>query len=412
MLFPRPLRLFFSAGEASGDHYAAALFEQIRVDHPKATARGLGGTQSRAAGIDTVVDLATVSVMGLVEVLRHYGRLKQALNTLLDAMAEHPPDLLIAIDFQEFNQRLAKAARARGIRVLFFVAPQVWAWRPGRAAQFAQVADHLAVLFDFEVPLFARHGLPTTHTGHPLLDLIPPSARKGTAAQSAPQRDARHALSLHGEDRVIGLLPGSRHSEIERLLPTMLATAERLLIEQPMLRFLLPIAPSLNPDRVAAIQARHPTSPALKKALCWIDGQARAVMTAADCLLMASGTATLEAALIGTPMVIVYRTNPLTYWLAKRLVKISKIGLPNIILGQAIVPEYLQAAAQPKQLAQALTELLSPSEKGQQQRQALSQIAPHLGAPGGLARLAELIVMLASEPAPPSAQEASRLNTQ
>lgn len=390
------MNLFFSAGEVSGDHYAAALFYQIKSRYPDARARGLGGEQSRAAGIDTVVDLSAVSVMGLVEVLRHYGRLKEALNTLLAAMDQNPPDLLIAIDFQEFNQRLAKAARARGIRVLFFVAPQVWAWRPKRAAHFSQVADHLAVLFDFEVPLFARHGLPTTHTGHPLLDLIPAETRKGTAARPPQQATARSALGLSADAWVIGLLPGSRHSEIERLLPTLLATAERVLAQHPRARFVLPIAPSLDPARVAAVQAEHPPSVALQAALLTITGQARLAMTAADSLLIASGTATLEAALIGTPMVIVYRTNPLTFWLAKHLVKIQHIGLPNILLNRAAVPEFLQNAATPAALAKAIDALQPSSTSHHHQQQALATIAAHLGQEGGLARLAELIITLAT----------------
>lgn len=395
----RPLSLFFSAGEASGDHYAAEVFRLLRTRCPKAQAQGLGGVESRAAGIETVVDLASVSVMGFVEVLRHYGRLKQAMNTLLAAMERNPPDLLIVIDFQEFNQRLAKAARARGIRVLFFVAPQVWAWRPGRAAKFQQTADHLAVLFDFEVPLFARHGLPTTHTGHPLLDLIPPTERKIPAhdrGQTPPQQTAaRTALGLPASGTVIGLLPGSRHSEIERLLPVLLATAERLLAHHPTLRFVLPIAPSLNPDRVAAVRARHPLSPALEAALHFTDGQARLSMAAADCLLIASGTATLEAALIGTPMVIVYRTNPITFWLAKHLVKIERIGLPNIVLNRPAVPEYLQSEANPDTLTQAMQTLLPPSSAFYQQQADLAEIPAHLGAGGGLERLANLIVSLA-----------------
>ncbi|WP_407275082.1 lipid-A-disaccharide synthase [Halothiobacillus sp. DCM-1] len=392
-----PLRLFFSAGEASGDHYAAEIFQRIRARHPQVQAQGLGGSQSRAAGIETVVDLATVSVMGLVEVLRHYGRLKRAMNDLLAAMTENPPDLLIAIDFQEFNQRLAKASRARGIRVLFFVAPQVWAWRPKRAARFSAVADHLAVLFDFEVPLFARHGLPTTHTGHPLLDLIPPETRKYPSPQSsALQAQARARLKRPTTGCVIGLLPGSRRSEIDRLLPILLATAERLLIDYPDWQFILPIAPSLDPSCVARIHAqREASSPALQAALFITEGQARLAMTAADVLLIASGTATLEAALIGTPMVIVYRTHPITFWLAKHLVRIAQIGLPNIVLGRAAVPEFLQQDANPEQLAQALHHLASPSAEYSRQQAALAEIPAHLGQPGGLERLAELALKLA-----------------
>ena len=389
-----PLRLFFAAGEASGDHYAAALFTRIKMQHPHCQAQGLGGAESRAAGIHTVVDLQTVSVMGLVEVLKHYGQLKRALNTLIDAMVAHQTDLLIAIDFQEFNQRLAKAARKRGIKVLFFVAPQVWAWRPKRAAKFSQVADHLAVLFDFEVPLFAQYGMPTTHVGHPLRDLIPAELCKTAATAKAIQTQARQLINQPTSGILIGLLPGSRQSELSRLLPIMIATAERLQQAHPDWRFILPLASSIAPDWFAALLADTPPSPALKAALTITHGQARTVMAAADALVIASGTATLEAALIGTPMVLIYKTHPLTYRIARYLVRVERIGLPNIVLGQACVPELIQDDATPPAIQAEVNALIEFT--GTAQRQCLNAIAPHLGATGAINQLAELALQLAA----------------
>jgi len=374
-------RLLIAAGEASGDMYAAELMPRLAERLPGLSAFGLGGAQSRAAGIETIVDMDQVSVMGLVEVLRHYGQLRAAMNTLVEALDRDRPDLVIVIDFQEFNQRLAKAAKARGIPVLFVVAPQVWAWRAGRARHFDRYADHLAVLFDFEVPLFAAHGLPTTHIGHPLIELID---------REAPDRaEARQTLSLSAEDTVIGLLPGSRRGEIERLLPGFIATAERLLEADPTRRFILPRADSIDADWLGERIAECAPSARLHERLTITTSGARRVMAASDALLIASGTASLEAALIGTPMVIAYRSNRLTYALARHLVRIEHIGLPNIILGREAVPERLQDAATPEQLAEDIEQLLSPDGSASQ-RTALREIRGRLGQRGAFDRLADL----------------------
>lgn len=408
-----PNCLFFAAGEASGDHYAAALYNTLKQRRPDLHAMGLGGAESRAAGIDIVVDLETVSVMGLVEVLAHYGRLKRAMNTLIAALETHRPALLIVIDFQEFNQRLARAARARGIPVLFFVAPQVWAWRPKRAKHFKDVTDHLAVLFDFEVPLFAQYGLPTTHVGHPLRDLIEPEVLK-PLEQTGHREVTRHCREILGLDldsQWIGLLPGSRRSEITRLLPVMLAAAERLLEQHPDGRFILPRAASIDPIWFQAqLDAAQPTA-ILRDALTIVPGQARRVMAASDVLCITSGTATLEAALIGTPMVITYLTNPLTYWIARHLVHIDRIGLPNIILGRNAVPELIQSNATPAALAAAVQQLIGNSEAAAAQKKAFHEIQHHLGEPGALARLAALAESLMNSVESPALQLENQAET-
>jgi len=386
--------IFFAAGEASGDHYAAAIFQRLQDRHPDLQAMGLGGHESREAGIDTVVDLAEVSVMGLFEVLAQYRHLKRTLDDLIETLDNRRPDLLIAIDFQEFNQRLARAARERGIPVLFFVAPQVWAWRPKRAEHFNEVADRLAVLFDFEVPLFERHGVPTTHVGHPLLDLID---------QTLDRSKARDALDLPATPaKLIGLLPGSRRGELKRILPTLLKAAEHMHQEHPDWRFVLPVASSLDPDSVAGMVYRANLSPGLRQALQIVEGEARSVMAACDVLCIASGTATLEAALIGTPMVIVYRSNPLTYLLARQLVATPWIGLPNIIAGHGVVPELIQSQATPRAIADQATALLLNEDQATEQREYFAEIRQRLGGSqsgSALDRLADLADrMMKTEP--------------
>lgn len=406
-LSSRPLRLFFAAGEASGDHYAAELFRRLRSLRPGSVAQGLGGTESRAAGIDTVVDLQTVSVMGLVEVIRHYGQLKQAMTTLIDAMLVFKPDILIAIDFQEFNQRLARAARAHGIKVLFFVAPQVWAWRPKRARKFAEVADHLAVLFDFEVPLFTQYGLPTTHVGHPLRDMIPAEICKTPSSKTPSTRDTvqtrmRRTLGIAADGRLIGLLPGSRQSEISRLLCPLLAAAQNMLKTHPDWTFILPVADSITPEWFDREMEKCAMTPELRAALTWVNGQAKEVMAASDALIIASGTATLEAALIGTPMVVVYKTHPITYWLARHLVHIKRIGLPNIVLDTDAFPELIQNEATPAAISNTLEALLNEPAS---QYAALSQIPDHLGGSGALAHLADLVLELTANKEREQAQD-------
>ena len=381
-------RIMLAAGEASGDMYAAELLDALARRLPDLQAFGLGGARSRAAGMETIVDMDRVSVMGLAEVVRHYPGLRRAMHEMTDALEARRPDLLVAIDFQEFNQRLARAARARGIPVLFFVAPQVWAWRPNRARHFHEIADHLAVLFDFEVPLFERHGLPTTHVGHPLIDLID---------REAPSRsDARRALSLDDDAPVIGLLPGSRRGEIERLLPVFLQAAERLLAADVRRVFLLPRAGSIDPRWLAARVDAAAPSPPLRERLMVVDRGSRRVMAASDALLVASGTASLEAALIGTPMVIAYRTSALTHALARRLVRIEHVGLPNIILGREVVPERIQHQATPGRLAADVEDVLSPQGNAAQ-RTALADVRERLGAGGAFERLADLAVDMIEE---------------
>jgi len=372
-----PPWVMFSAGEASGDRYAARIHQRLTQQFPDLQAFGLGGRESRDAGIETLVAAEDIAVMGLIEVLRHYPLLRRSMNRLKAAMAERRPDLLICIDYQEFNQRLARHARSLGIPVLFFVAPQVWAWRPHRAARMCEVADDLAVLFPFEVELFAGYGIRTHHVGHPLVDMID---------LTRDQQQARAALGLNADATVIGLLPGSRRSEIRRLLPVMLAAASALHARHPDWRFVLPIAHTLSDDTLAPWLADAPPDPVLRL----VRNHTHDAIRAADMALVTSGTASLETAVIGTPMVITYKTSWLTYQLAKRMLSTPDIGLPNIVARQRIIPEVIQDQATAPRLAAEIEQLLHNPEQQSLQRQGLLSVREQLGSQGAIDNVARL----------------------
>ncbi|HHQ69434.1 MAG TPA: lipid-A-disaccharide synthase [Halothiobacillaceae bacterium] len=294
---------------------------------------------------------------------------------MVDDMAAQRPQVLIAIDFQEFNQRLARKARALGIPVVFFIAPQVWAWRPRRVRKAPQYADHIATLFAFEKPLFAPY-VRTTHVGHPLVDNI---AQFLSEHHNTPQKDQ------------IGLLPGSRYSEIKRLLPVFLKTAHRLWQTDNSRHFVLPKAENIDAQWFSALVDQYLPDPAFKSAVCIYHGQSRLVMQQSRLLLIASGTATLEAGLIGTPMIIGYKTSALTYAIGKLMIKTQHIGLPNIISQREIVPELIQNQLTVSELTQAAEVLLTDETAYLQQKKNLAALEKQLGEPGAIKRLAGLI---------------------
>ncbi|MDD3609850.1 MAG: lipid-A-disaccharide synthase [Halothiobacillaceae bacterium] len=379
---PRAPRIMIAAGEASGDMYGAILARKLRERCPQVALSGMGGPALREAQVRLDVDADGLGVVGLIEVLRHYPQLRRALRTLTQRVCTDRPDLLILIDYQEFNQRLAREARRCGVPVLFFVGPQVWAWRPRRVFKLRDKVDRMALLFPFEPPLYAGAGIEAECVGHPLVDEIPPHPDRAAA---------RAALGLAGDAPLIGLLPGSRRSEIERLMPLMAQTARRLLSLHPQWRFALPVAPTLDRAQVQTWLDED-----LRTRVHLLEGRSREVMAACDALLIASGTATLEAGLIGTPMAIVYRTQWLTYQIARHLVNITHIGLPNIVAGEGIVREFIQDAATPEALAAEMERLLGDSAYADAQRQALAGLRQKLGDGGALDRLAATALAMAT----------------
>ncbi len=375
-----------SAGEASGDQHAAALFRELQKLIPGVEGIGMGGSAMREAGIELCFDSSGIGVIGLAEIARHYGEIRGALKLMQKTACERKPDLLICVDYKEFNFRLAKAAKACGVKVLFYVSPQVWAWRPGRVKSYGRIIDHMAVIFPFELPFYEAYGVPATYVGHPLAGKVKPSMSRSEALKKYGLTDSSANAQNNGGSRpVIGLLPGSRANEIKRLMPVILESARRLSLEFPAARFLLFQAASVED---AAISAKLAGVAGLD--LQVIRGQDYDALQCCDTVITVSGTATLEIALLGIPMVIVYRLAPLSYWLGRLLVKVPFIGLPNILAGKGVVREFIQHEATPANIAGEIARILQDSIYSESQRQALLKIRDKLGDRNGSAVLARL----------------------
>ncbi|MDN3640379.1 lipid-A-disaccharide synthase [Simiduia curdlanivorans] len=368
--------VMISAGEASGDLHAANLVKALKVLAPDTQFNGMGSDQLREAGVDLLVDCADIAVVGIWEVIRNYGTIKKALNQLIQALKDSPPDLLILVDYQEFNFRLAEKAKAMGIKVLFYIGPQVWAWRPHRVHSMAKKIDHMAVLFPFEEKFYENAGVPCTFVGHPLVDEV-------RATKSPEQSLTDYGLSK--DDAIVGLFPGSRKSEVARVLPILLDAARELRKTKPKLQFVLPKASTISDQNIAPLLALYPELEVKD-----VRDKSYNVMQVCDAIMTASGTATLEIALMGIPNTIVYRIAPLSYWILKRMVKIDDIGLENIVAEKRIVQEFIQHKAQPKRIAAEVSRLLDDQAYRAQMITELNQVKGKLGIEGGSANIAKL----------------------
>jgi lipid-A-disaccharide synthase len=363
------------AGEASGDIYGADLAAEAFKLDPDLHFFGIGGARMREAGVETLVDSAEMAVVGLVEVLKHYDVIASAFLKLKRILLNDRPDLLILIDYPGFNLRLAKVARKAGVRVLYYISPQIWAWRQGRVRKIAALVDHMAVILPFEAPFYEKAGVPVTFVGHPMTDLVRVTLDRDAAAAS---------FGLDRSRKIVGLFPGSRKSEIERLLPVIVASAALLKQRFPGIQFVLPLASTLGPDEIV---------PQLKAAnldVMVTDQRIHDLIRACDAIISVSGTVTLEIALVGTPLVIIYRVAPLTFQLAKRLVKIDNIGLCNIVAGEKIVQELIQDEAGPENIASEIGRILEDATYSDHIRSRLATVRAKLGGGGASAQVAQL----------------------
>jgi lipid-A-disaccharide synthase len=344
-------RIALVAGEASGDLLGAALVRDLKALHPDAEFVGIAGPEMRAAGVTAWHDCEALAVMGLVEVLKHLPRLLRLRRELRERLLAWQPDVVIGIDAPDFNLGLEKWLKQRGIRTVHYVSPSVWAWREGRAAKIGTSADRVLCLFPMEPAIYAKHGVEASFVGHPLAAMLP----------MHPDRDAaRRALGLEGDGPLLALLPGSRGSEIARLGPVFLDAVALLQARLPGLRVLAPMANPRCRERFQALLAAHPASLALHGVLHLVDGRAREAMVASDAVLLASGTAALEAMLAKRPMVVAYRIAPLTHFIVKAfgLLKVERYSLPNVLAGESLVPERMQADCRADVLADDIERLL------------------------------------------------------
>jgi lipid-A-disaccharide synthase len=367
--------ILFSAGESSGDKHAAALFLELKKQRPDIQGFGMGGAQMARAGIDVRYDSSGIGVIGVVEVLRHYGEIRRALRFMQNLVSTERPDLLVCVDYKEFNLKLARHAKQCGVKVLFYVSPQVWAWRPGRVKTYGKAIDMMAVIFPFETAYYEAEQVPVRYVGHPSVDKVHPRYDKA---------EARARFGLDENKPVVGLLPGSRVNEINRMLPVMLAAAEKLQADIPGIQFILPQADSIGDGLLEAYLRQSLVN------ITVIKNQPYDVIQCCDAVMTTSGTATLEIALLTVPMVIAYKLAALTYWLGKRLVKTPFIGLPNIVLGKGVIKELIQHEATADNLAAEIRRILTDKVYAGEMRAHLSQVKARLGQGGGSRNMAEL----------------------
>ena len=365
------------AGEASGDHHGAAVARALHGANGNLDIFGIGGVKMREAGVTTLVDAAEMAVVGLVEVLAHFPVIYRAFTLLAGILKRQPPDLLILIDYPDFNLRLARVAKRHGVKVLYYISPQVWAWRAGRVHTIGRRVDRMAVVFPFEVPFYERAGVPVSFVGHPLLESVRPTVSRDRALAEFGFDPARP---------VVGLFPGSRRSEIRGLFPTILATAQLLRERHPEVQFLLPLATSLTHEDL------EPQLAASGLPVTVVPGRSHDVMLACDTIVTVSGTVTLEIALMGVPMVIIYRVSPFTYEVGRRLVKVDHMGICNIVAGERVVPELIQHDAEPARIAAEIARILTEPGYGAAMKTKLSAVREKLGSGGGSARAAHLIL--------------------
>jgi lipid-A-disaccharide synthase len=368
-------KVMFSAGEASGDQHTAHMFSEMKKLQPGIRGIGMGGAKMAGSGIDVRYDSSQIAVIGLVEVVKHYAEIRRALKLMQSLLAAESPDLLVCVDYKEFNFKLATYAKRIGIKVLFYVSPQVWAWRPGRVKQYGRVIDRMAVIFPFETAYYEAENVPVRYVGHPSVDKVHP-------AYSKSEDFARFGLTTNTP--VVGLLPGSRSGEIRRMLPVMLKAADIIAGQVPGVQFILPQAGSIADT---TLQDYLQTSPVK---ITVIKDQPYDVMQCCDAIMTTSGTASLEIALLTVPMVISYKLSQLTYWLGRLLVKTPFIGLPNIVAGKGIVKELIQHQASAENLAAEISRILTDETYAKQIRESLQSVKEKLGQGGGSRNMAVL----------------------
>ncbi|MCC6265434.1 MAG: lipid-A-disaccharide synthase [Bryobacterales bacterium] len=373
-----PPKILISAGEASGEMYASQLVPELLRRFPEATFFGCAGPKMRAAGVRSVVDAEALSVVGLFEVVRHIPRIYREFRKLVAAAKRERPDLAILTDSPDFHFRLAAKLKRMGVPVVYYVAPQVWAWRQGRARTMRKIIDLLVCIFPFEKAFFEERGIPTLYAGHPLTRMFQPS-------MSRAEFRAKHGL--RDDLPLIGLLPGSRAGEWKRHLPVLLDCVERLRERahagQDALQFALGVPEGGMPWRIAlAREESGGASSAFKKtkkriaaaSIQTVVGETWDLLAHADLLLAASGTVTMEAALAGTPMVTFYKVSPISWKFGRRLVKVPHLTMVNLVAGKRVAPELMQDAATGSSLAAAVEELLSHPEAMEQMREELRRV--------------------------------------
>lgn len=357
--------------------HGAKLAQSLKKMAPQTFLFGVGGNAMGAEGVRLIVDSRTLSVVGITEVFSKLLTIYRAMSTVKKALRRLRPDVVILIDFPDFNFHAAGIAKKIGIPILYYISPQIWAWRQGRVNKIRRLVDHMAVILPFEAAFYRKHRVPATFVGHPLLDRI-------------SRVDAPPLSQDFFDNPVIGLLPGSREKEVSTLLPIMLEASKRIRQAHPSAQFIVSCSDSIDTDRMMEIV--NPFKADIKIEV--VKGSVAQVIKKSRLLVAASGTVTLEAALHGVPMVIIYKVSPLSYWLGKRLINVKHIGIVNLIAQKGLLPELIQDDASPRQIAAQIVQMINDPIKYRQTRMALLQIRKRLGGAGASGRVARIALNL------------------
>ncbi len=363
------------AGESSGDQHGAAVVAALRRQRPHIQFVGIGGPAMRAMGVELAYDAADLSVVGVTEAIARFPAILRGMRVAKQLLANARPHLLILIDFPDFNLHVAGRAKKLKIPVLYYISPQIWAWRSGRVHQIKQRVDHMAVILPFEAVFYRRHHVPVTYVGHPLLEHRPSSQR--------PASD-------HGQPPVVGLLPGSRYGEVRTHLPVLIAAARRLQADVPGIRFIISIAPMLDTDVLVDCLAGIPDEPSFECSRHEIN----AIFNVCHMVIAVSGTVTLQAAMARVPMVIIYRISPVSFWIGKLLVKVRSVGLANLIAPRPFIPELIQHDATAEKIAAAALPILTHAPTRQAMADQLGRVCSRLGHRRPSAHVARLALQL------------------
>ena len=367
------------AGEASGEAHAGRMLAELKIMAPDIKVSGIGGDTMRAAGAEIKVDFSELAVMGLVEVLKQYRHIKKIFNQLVKELENDRPDLLVLVDYPGFNLKLAKVAKKLHIPVLYYISPKVWAWRAGRVKKIKRYVDHMAVLFPFEQSIYEKAGVPVSCVGHPLVDAV---------KTSLTTEQAKQKFGLDPSHRVIGLYPGSRRSEVEALLPIMIEAAEKIYHRHFDVSLALPLAPGLDIETLKPL-LRKATMPVKV-----VEGDFYDFTKSCDAIVAASGTVTLEIALLAVPHFIVYRVSPMTYRILKKLVKIPYVGLCNIVTGEVLIQELIQDEVTVERLEQEISNLIIRPDSKARAEKIRQKVLTALGPSGGSKNAAQQIITM------------------
>src|SRR5687768_6882399 len=372
-----------SCGEPSGDLYAAELARQITAQAPEVAMSGFGGDRLRAAGATLLGDFSGLSVTGLLEVARVLPRTYRMYRRLVGHARAERPDVFVAVDFPDFNFILARALRKLRIPIVYYISPQLWAWRPGRMKTMRRIADRVLVIFQFEERIYRDAGVPVEWVGHPLLDVMPSRLPKG---------QLREMFGLRSSGPIVALLPGSRRNEVRAILPDLVTSAALIRARLPAVQFLVARAPHVTDDLLRPLESLPGERPKI------IDGRADDVLEMADLALVASGTVTVQAALHECPMIVVYRLSPLTYRLGRPFVRVDTFAMANLVAGRRVVPELIQDDFQPARVAEEALRILTDPVRAGEMRRALAEVRARLGTAGASARAAHAVLEVARRP--------------